>query len=535
MASFHFNYFQSSVPRLADHLIPSNGSAEALDCNFHSGELTSWREPLPTATVPTGTLQTHKVGCCWLPFPMCVEVTDGPILCDDLYITGRTTYPEVATVGANCVPVYSRLGVPCPAFMLAALPTSQADNKDLVKVAFNYQFMNARGKLGQLSPAGDPVYMNDGTPVVLSGWEIPDPSWGVTHVRLSVSVSGYESGREPTNALDTNNLIIADVPINAASFTFTEFFEQLDAGVEEDITRPPPADMRGICRMSSMNCLAGFVGRRVYFSHNNEPDNWPYFMDLDDAIVRIIESQGVIYVATHGRPVVIAGEADCKTASCRSILTHPEAFPMVGREMVALPNGAGYASRNGFVVLSGRNPPSLLTWPLYAPEDWHMMTPESIRPVYHNGFLFLFSDRRSAIVHMAGVGYSGWSADSHSWISDKVTYAMTGGDGELYMLKGTVISRWNAGTNLRPYKWMSPEIVSGPTRNFRAAYVNVTHGQVQFSLRSDDRVIEDRPVNRPLDFTLPSWGTGNRFQLTLTGTGRVKLVSVATSFRELSA
>jgi hypothetical protein len=534
MASFHFNFFKSSVPRLADHLIAGGHGAEALDCRLDTGELDCWREPLAVATVPAGTQRFFRADCCWLEFDTCADVAEGPVLCNEIYLTGRSEYPEVGVIGENCVPVYSRLGVPC-----AETPLSVAhgytDGKDMVKATFFYQYINARGKVGQLSPASDAVLYTEGQPVVLSGWAAPDPSWGVTSVRLSVQVSGLETGREAGNTLDTTTMVIAEVPVGSVSYTFSSYFDTLYAAVEEDICRPPPADLKGICRVSSMNCYAGFVGRRVYFSENNNPDNWPHFIDIEDGIKAIIESNDIIYVATYGRPAVIRGDADCKTAGCRAVLTHPSAYPMVGRSMVALPGGAGFAVKDGFLIMAGNSQPSLITWSLYSANEWHMMPPDTVTPVYHQGYLYLFGQGRSAVMKMASDGKNGWEADAHSFLSDKVTFAMSGGDGELYLLKGITIYRWNASTTLRPHKWVSPEVVSGVVRDFRAAYVNMARGPETFSLRCDDRVIEDRPLNGAKDFVLPGWGAGNRWQLTLSGTGRVKLASVATSFKELQA
>jgi hypothetical protein len=200
-----------------------------------------------------------------------------------------------------------------------------------------------------------------------------------------------------------------------------------------------------------------------------------------------------------------------------------------------MPHGAGYAAKDGFVVLSGNKTPKLLTWTLYAPEDWHQYPPNKVFPVYHNSYLYLFGERRSAVMQLSGLENNGWQADSHSWLSDRVTYALTGGDGELYMLKGTTLERWNAGSALRPHKWVSPEIVSGTVKNFRAAYMHLSRGPEQFVMRVDDRIVESRPVTKPQDFVLPAWGSGYRFQITLIGTAKVRLVSVATSYKELSA
>jgi hypothetical protein len=331
-------------------------------------------------------------------------------------------------------------------------------------------------------------------------------------------------------------MVIADVPIGAASYTFSQYFEELDNAVEENFTRPPPAELRGICRVESMNCLAGFVGKRVYFSENNKPDSWPHFIDTEQEIKSMVESNGVLYLGTYGRPAIISGAADCASAGCRSLLTHPTPYPMVGRNIIALPNGAGYAAKDGFVVLSGNHAPTLLTWPMYAPKDWHQMPPDTVTAVHHQGSLFLFGQGKSALIKLASEGKAGWDSDSHTWLSDRVTWATTAtDDGELYLLKDDRILRWNASTTRRPHKWVSAEIVSGTTRNFRAAYLYSELGIDRYSLRVDDRVVEDRDVNGTREFVLPGWSSGTRWQLTLTGTARVKLASLATSFKELTA
>ena len=178
-----------------------------------------------------------------------------------------------------------------------------------------------------------------------------------------------------------------------------------------------------------------------------------------------------------------------------------------------------------------------ITAGLYAPDDWQKLLPESIVPVYHQGYLYVFGKRGSFVMQINKEQSTGWDLDTHSWLSDRdVYYGFVSRNGNFYIQKPDGIYIWNAGSQKRPHYWKSGEAVTGVPINFGAVKLYMQNGAETVKIKSDDRYIFDREVyvaNQPM--TLPMWGTGQRYYFELTGTADVKLLSVATSVKELSA
>lgn len=381
---------------------------------------------------------------------------------------------------------------------------------------------------------------HEGDSVVVSGWEIPDPSWDVVKVRIYRSVSGMASGREAGNQFDTTLMYVGEADIGATSFTDNTIAYDLMDALEEDIVKPPVSGLKGLVAVTGQNTLAGFSGNKIYFSANNDFYNWPVEMTLDDNVCALVESSGLLYVITDGHPYVIEAAADCKTADCRKVIRHVAPYPMIGcgqKRVAETPSGAVYPSKDGLVMLSGNNPPVYISSGLYAPDDWQNLLPESIVPVYHQGYLYVFGKRGSFVMQINREQSTGWDLDTHSWLSDKdVYYAFVSRNGNFYLEKQDGIYIWNAGSEKRPHYWKSGEAVTGVPINFGAVKMFMTEGSERIKIKSDDRYIFDREIyvaNQPM--TLPMWGTGQRYFVELIGTADVKLLTMATSVKELSA
>lgn len=550
MPAYTVKRFGGSTPRLADHLLGADNAGEARDCKLWHGTLESWREPLEVLAAPTGedpaVNTAYPFECCWLTFQTCVDVAVGPVNCRKLFTTGDQPWPAVMEFldpEEPCTPVIRRLGVPCadaaPSAVLGSLAGTA--ERDTESRSYAYQYVNAAGERGSLSKPSPAEQARDGQPAIISGWEIPDASWGVTHVRIYRTVSGYQPpGKETGNVLDTTWMLVGTAAIDAVSFADTLPNELLIEALEEDIADPPPADLRGITHIDSMNVLAGFLGRRLYFSENNSYHQWPYYLDLDDYIRGITESNGLIYVATDGAPYVITGAVDCRSAGCREAVKLPGRFPMVGfgnRKITATTTGAVYSTHDGLVALSGRNPPALLTHPLYAPDDWHALAPPALVPVAHAGKLFVFGPAGSFVLTMPGGAESGWPLDTHSTLSDtNVRDAMVSRQGNLYLLRtdGSVV-QWDRGATLRPHQWISPEIVTATPLNFGAAHLQNLNGSENVTITNEHGQRFQRDVLSPRAFRIPGWMLGTRWRVTLAGTSKVSLFSLATSMNELGA
>lgn len=538
--AFTINSFRGSVPRVADHLLSPGVASYALDCRLDRGQLDSWREPKLVRKV-SDTKTVIRFGCCWLDFPSCVDAAKGPVTCTRLFVTGWQPYPTTVEADEDCNLSYSRLGVPCPdrAPTVNAQEFNSSAPEDLEGRSYAYQYVNAHGEKGALSNGSPALNIRDGQTVIVSGWRIPDESWGITHVAIYRTVSGHQTGREAGNTPSTVYMLVDTVPINSQVYVDKKYNEDLSAAVEEDVATPPPENLQGITWIESINTLAGFVGNRIYFSENNKYHHWPYFMDLDDDIRGITESNGQIYVATNNRPYVISGAADCENAGCRRAVRLAGEYPMSGkgnRRIAATSDGAVYPSRNGLVLLSGSSRPTLISWGRYAPEDWHQLHPMSLIPVEHGGKLFVFGQGDHSFVMTPSNGAEGgWNMDDHSEISDNDVIDAFTDRGELYILKADGLYQWDRGEELRPHLWVSSEHVSPAPVPYSAANLFFQNGEEKVTITADGREVLSRNVLSSRVFRLPTWAEGSRWVVLLQGTARVSLFTMAAAMSDLRA
>lgn len=538
--------FSGSRPRLASHLLSETQAALALDCRFDHGTLDAWREPRRFRAVPAGTRTSVQFGCCWLDFQACVDTAVGPVGCNRLYATGvpGLPYPVVIEVNpGSCSASTRRLGLPCPASPPSVITGGGAGlaDKDHEGRSYAYQYENAQGERSALSAASDALTVRDGTASVVSGWAVPDASWAVTQVLIYRSVSAVGasmSAPSAANEPDTTWMLVGSAGIGAASFTDTRYNDELQDALEQDVVQPPPAALRGITAVSSMNCLAGFVGNRLYFSENGSYHNWQHYLELDDNICAIVESNKVIYVATDGTPYAVTAEADCKTAQCRAAVRLPTAWPMTGcgnHHMAALPQGAVYPSHNGLVALSGNSAPTLLTNPLYAAEDWQRLRPHTVVPEVHGGMLFVFAAGGSFVISLDNGAEGGWDANTHSELSDQgVLNAHTTRSGDMFLLKSDgFLYHWDRGLAKRPYRWLSKRWTLPKPVAMAAGRVCFTQGAAQVTVSEGRHTVFSEQLIEADPFSLPSWSFGTDWQVEIKGVATISQLSLATSFEEL--
>lgn len=540
---FTINRFKGSVPRLADHLATLGSASVAIDCDFSSGNLDSFREPMAYRRVTEGTQSTYQHECCWHDFSGCVDLAYGSVTCKQAFVTGVGDYPLVLTLDegpdGECLVKERRLGLPCPSTAPSATPGALNDSapKDVEGRSYSYQYINAAGERSQLSPGSAAQNIRDGQTVVVSGWPVPDPAYDVTKVAIYRSVSGYMTGREVANKSESAWMLVAEISVNDVAYVDSKWNVDLNLAAEETVVMPPPDGLRGIVWIESMNCLMGFVGNRIYASENNSYHNWPYYYDLDDSVCALVENNGIVYVATDGRPYVLAGTAGCENAGCRRIVRLPGAFPMVGcgnRRMSKCGTGAVYPSHKGLVMLSGESAPALLTWPLYSEKEWQALRPQTVTPIEVSGKLFVFAEGGSFYMSISQGAEQGWQLDFHCGLSDRnVTDAFVSRQGDFYIVKDGIQYLWNRGRKKRPHYFKAQELVTNAPVGWGAGHIYFKHGTENVKIELDGKTVLDREVLSSRVFRLPMYAIGSRMFVTLTGTGTVSLISIATSMQDL--
>ncbi len=567
MAGFAINSFAGSIPRLEHHLLSRGAAAKAVDCRLDSGALASWFEPAVLQTLTTGNegaeVLLRRPDCTgWqqtavptevrLPVGACTvdaSIAEWNVAENFVLVTGPAQLPisfkwdESAATWDYYGPLQPPPVDAPPDFVSSTFSTH---SKSVENRLYAYQVCNRLGQWSSLSPAAGALANEGDTLVFTLPSALTSYAHGIYGVRWYRSVASAGSSM-PTiantmqNAMDTFWIRVAEFTGLGNGFTLTDsglLNENLYEGLEEDVVIAPLAELQGITAVASMRCFAGYAGKRLFFSENNTPGNWPHYLTLDDNICGIVESNGMLYVATDGHPYVVAALSDCESASCRQAVRLPEALPMAGcgpHAIVALPQGAAYVSHKGLVGIAGSSAPTIISQSLYSAEQWQRMAPKSMRLAVHAGKLFCFGQYGAFVLTLSGGSSAEWTLDNHTELSDRPLDVFTTRTGELILRTATELQQWNAGIKRRPHLWESPVLVAPAELNFGAGHVNLRGGAEQISVRFDGRTALDRAVLTSRQFRLPNWAVGTRWSFTLEGTAEVNLVSLATSMKELTA
>lgn len=543
MTDITYSMFSGSIPRLAPHLIKPGMAQLALDCKLHSGQLESWREPLLVQQVPPDTQSAIQKDCCgWEFYPGCVDVAYGPTTCNKFYMTGAQDRPtETWSEEGDCQFKTRWLGLPCPTEPPTVTHSGSiaggAEDTDLEGRAYAYQYVSETGAVSALSKPAWVKEAKDGEMYAVIIPAIPTGNWGISGIRIYRTVSGDSYGKDAGHKVDTTWMLVDEISTFNLAYSDHFYNEELFEALVEDDVRPPPVNLTGMVWIESMNTLAGFVGNKLYFSENNNYNNWPYEMTLDDNIRGIVESNGAIYVATDGRPYVVEGAEDCENAGCRNAIRLPYPVPMVAygsAHIAGTALGAVYPSFKGLVLLSGNAKPTFLTWPWYSEEDWQEMQPETAVPVEFDGKLYCFLNNGAFALTLPQGPEAGWANDGHTDLSDRgVVDAFVTRQGQFLILKEDGLYEWNRGDTLRPHKWVSGEFVAPTPYCFGAGHIFFRNGPEHVKIEVDQHTALDRDVLSNRVYRLPMWACGTRWTFTLSGTGQVSLLSTAASMQDL--
>lgn len=532
--------FSGSTPRRADHLTPIGQAVKALDCRLSDGSLDSWREPRHIDTVPANTKSVYQAfNCCWLQSTKCASWAEGSVEQRHVFATQYNDfgYPVRIVLGDMCEPTVLRLGLPCPTDRIVATAATTF-NKGSASRQYLFQYEDSLGNFSSASEPSETVVVQEGGAVQLSGWAVPTGGWDIQKIRIYRSVAGIEETAFQESALkiDSAWMLVATIPSTQASYTDTKYDADLIEALGEDEVEPPPAGLRGMTWIRTMNCLAGFVGRELFFTENNSYHNWAYKIKVDDTVKAIVESGDWIYVATDGAPYVIKRETNCENAGCRNAIRMPEPLPLVGggfRSMIAIPSGALYPTHSGLVYMSANKAPVILTAKHYAPEDWQELHPDTAKLGYHEGLVFAFFRRGAFCMAVQDGAGTAAETEQHTELSLKPDEIFTSRLGRLYLRFGTDVKEWNRGSEKMPHRYESGENLAGVPFNFGAVQVLMELGVETLQVFVEGDEVLNETIYKKEHFPLPLWATGQEWRWVLTGTANVKMVGLAPSSKEL--
>lgn len=537
--NLHFGPFAGMIPRQHFSQRQVGEARFARDVDLRHGTLQPWRDPLEVARVPEGTRTVHQWGCCWYAWDKCVEVAEWLPDCPRLYVTGDQPWPSVEILADDCTVTRQRLGVPTPASGPTAVPF-QAPTWTVAteQRSYVYTYSNALGEEGGPSMPGPEFDVDDDTPVTVTGFETPDPEWGVTTINLYRRVSGMATGFEQTEPSQTAFFLVASFPVGTASHVDVVPNMGLGRALGSDDAAPPPVNMRGITAVEGTRILAGFAGNKLHFSEKGQPWIWPeqQILTLDDNILAIRSVGATLYVITDGHPYVVTGDVGLEKTSQRAVQRYPQSLPLVSccgtRGTVVIPGGVVYVSADGLVVASGGKF-SILTDSWYAADDWRRLQPENMRLGYYEATVFAVSDAEGLALRVVGSSAHTIIDNAHlTLISDRPNSFFLGRNGEMFLHTADRVEQWNAGTTWRPYKWISETVLGGSGTAFTVA--RVSGDSVEFRLEADDKTVYVRQTPGEAAFRLPRYGRHSKHTVIIEGIQHVWAVDLATTRQELS-
>lgn len=542
MTVFRLNQFKGTIPRAPDHVLREGDARVAHDIDVSKGTLAPLREKKWLQSAPDTAIRVHQMGCCTYTFDSCVDVAEWLPECPRLYITGRTSYPELGVPSGGCGLTMQRLGVPQPTTPLYAQSTTTEPAKDVSEVSYMYTFKNNLGEEGGPSPASNDVLKQDAEGVVaLTGFYTPSFEYSVTTICVYRRETGFLTGNESVENPSTDYYLVAEYPVATRDVTDTAPIIQLGRALWTMGVEEPPRKLTNITAIGGTMALVASVGNKLYFSKAGQPWNWPRSqeMTLDDNIIDIVDQNGALYVLTTGSPYIVQGDGGCDERQCRVVTKLEYNMPLIacatGSGALATPFGVIYASNEGLIQLVANAAPKVLTDEFYTVEQWQSLRPDTTRLGYSNGMLFCVTDAESMVIFLNTLSYQNHTLNRLITISDRPVAMTEMGNGGLMMLENNATWQWGAGDTLREYHWRSEAINAGGNLVFASAQALQHNGVAKYTVMCDNDAYTFELVGKTSALQrLPRMGRHIYWWLDIKGTAEVDWVALASSHNALT-
>ncbi|WP_333679868.1 hypothetical protein [Dyella sp.] len=548
MPTIRLNQFGGVVPRYHPSVIRDNQASHAHNCKLWHGTLAPFRMPAPVYEAPESCVRTmYRFECCWLTWDNpCVDVAEWLPTCRRVFVTGADVYPLVSELPAEgCAFDFKRVGLPAPENAPQVVPVDASKPIQTTSSrVYVYTYVNSFGEEGVPSPPSDALLdMYEGAAAVVS-IDVPPAGWDIAAIRLYRVQEGVLDGTAAAAPTGSAYLFVTELPPQAQSFTDDIPADGLAEGNVSLTYSPPPDGLRNITQLPD-GVLAGSVGRQVWFCESYQPQAWPLdtMLQLDDDVIALVWSNGVLYALTDGHPYAISEQ--CVDGNCcREAWRFPKPMPIASKKSAAAAaDGAVYAGASGLVLLAGKRM-AVITGPWFGKDDWQALLPHTMTGAMVDGQYFASTCKTTFLFSLRdGVENDGLQGNDLMPLTLTPNALHTARDGKLYLAFGNVVHEWDAGADFLPYCWRSKQLAQVGQTNFAAAkvtldgypYPALAPFGVTFRLLTDGRQALARPVKHSAPFRLPSNRRNLNFEVEVSGTESVRDIVLATSMSEMSA
>lgn len=527
--------FGGIYPRLPWHHLPETAATVAHNAKLRNQKLQAWRERSEFGDAVPGAASIFTKGCCLLSWDKCVSCTDYLVDYGRLYLTGRSTQPEIAVLN-NCIPTYYFLGVPAPA-SAPALTATETFGEDCDSRSYVITYVNQWGEEGAPSPASRHITVRDGTMVTLTGIVQPPAGYGIEAINVYRTQTAERTGQENEQVPGTLYVYVGTAVLGETTFVDTLLGKFTGWALDTREVNMPPANMQHLRHMEGTGALVGHTAKRVHFSENLEPYNWPiaYELTVQYNIVNLVTVNNYVFVSTDGAPILIDGSPDCDPRQARNTIYGSKVMPDIScghaNSAISTPFGMVYSSKDGLVLFSPDGNMTVITAQWFSTDDWAKIRPDTVRLGFHRGYLFCATDRLTFVLEIDGTTYADYSVGALTTLSDSPIDMHTTSYDELLMLEGTSVYHWQGSSQLRPFTWISKPVSFGGRASPNSCKIRGKN--VKFTLLTDKENIfweRDRLVVNEEPFRVGRIGRHVYYRIRLDGTGDVEFVDLGTSF-----
>lgn len=526
--------FGGMIPLSDPHLLPNSAAVTANNCKLVSGALEAWRAPA-TVNTPSkaGEKKTiFKYGNFWLHWLEEVSVIRGPIAQDPydrIYWTGegvpKVSANDVVTSGGGTgYPTVSySLGVPAPLLPPSVAVVGTPTTTDPTKAesrSYVFTYVTKYGEQGPPSHASARVDVLPGQSVEIT--ELTPPPGG-SHV-----ITQKKIYRAATGSFDTEFQLVDTIAAAQTTYSDIKDSDALTIILPSAEWDPPPADMKGMILHPSGFAI-GFSGKEVCFSEPSLLHAWPvaYRSAVDSEIVAgAVFGTSAVVVTKEGFPYVFTGEVPGSMS--REKLEDGQSC-MSPRSMVDMGYMALWAAPDGLMGV-GTGKFGLATEKILSRDDWQALNPSSIHGYCYAGCYIGFYDNGNkggfAFDPRSGA-FSLFDLHASAGYSDRAT-------GDLYLMVGSNIVKWDAGATFIPYLWESKPFRAPADINLGAGQVFAEEYPVTVKIIVDGSVMQTKSVQDNRIFRLLSGFRGRDWKVQVEGTKTVSKVLLASTPRELS-
>lgn len=526
--------FGGLIPRLPWNRLPENSATIAHDVKLRNGKLEAWRERESIGYGVADAISLVSKGCCLLTYDTCVSVADYIVDYGRMFITGREDRPETFTM-ENCQPTYYYLGVPAPATPPTVEAEQEQDGRDCSARSYVYTFVNVFGEESAPSPASIQVTVQDGTNVLVEGFETPPAGYGIEAIKIYRTATGDRTGAEKEQQSLTIHVLVGIIFLDETEYVDEVLERNTGAALTTRENRIPPQYLRQIRYVSGTGTLVGVTNNQVHFSANMQPANWPAEHDitLPYNIVNMVVVNGQAIVSTDGYPYVVDATPNCEPRRCKNVTGVDTPLPDIGcgypNSAIATPFGMIYSSKDGLVLVIPDGQFRIITSDYFSTENWIAIKPDTVRLAYWRGYLICVTDAISFMLEIDGDTYGDTKMGRLVTISDTPQDMVVTSTGELLMLEDRFIYQWNAGSTRRPYQWESNEFTFNGKNTPTSAKVRTN--DITFRLLTPKPgLFYERKVLNETPFRLRRLGRHYYYRVGFYGTGTVDFVKIGTSF-----